>query len=200
MNDHALAMYAPQFSRRLSAALLVFLAAGSLVAEEEKPGDPPGTRHQITGLFAPERVEDLQTVVEQIPGVTATSVDFATAEAVLDYDAGQLFPGASEEQIIQRLDNLLRQASRHTFGVKPLCAVPRDKLERVEIPVVGLDCPGCSLAAYEAVYRLEGVEQAIASFKIGLVTAWIDPGQTDRRALEDALVQRRVRLREPAGE
>jgi len=33
----------------------------------------------------------------------------------------------------------------------------------------------------------DGVEQATANFKDGLVTAWIHPKQTDRATLEDAL-------------
>ncbi len=36
-------------------------------------------------------------------------------------------------------------------------------------------------------FKLLGVEQATASFKVGLVTAWIDPAKTDRAMLEEAL-------------
>ena len=66
----------------------------------------------------------------------------------------------------------------------------------VEIPVVGLDCKACCLAAYEAIYKLEGVERATASFKDGLVTAWIDSEKTDRTKLEAALKQRNVTLKD----
>ena len=69
-----------------------------------------------------------------------------------------------------------------------------EKLTLVEIPVVGLDCKACCLGAYEAIYRLEGVEQATASFKDGLVTAWIDASKTDRAQLETALKQRGVEV------
>ena len=41
--------------------------------------------------------------------------------------------------------------THHTFGVKPRRTVPRDKLQQVVIPVAGLDCKACCLAAYEAV-------------------------------------------------
>ena len=50
------------------------------------------------------------------------------------------------------------------------------------------------LAAYEAVYKLDGVERATASFREGRVTALIDPSKTDRKALEDALKKRGVSL------
>jgi hypothetical protein len=65
----------------------------------------------------------------------------------------------------------------------------------VEIPVVGLDCKACCLAAYEAIYRLDGVEQATASFQVGLVTAWIDPAQTNQALLEEALRKKEVALK-----
>jgi hypothetical protein len=59
------------------------------------------------------------------------------------------------------------------------------------------DCLGCRLGAYEAVYRIEGVEQATASFKAGLMTAWIDARKTTRAALESALQARRIPLATP---
>jgi copper chaperone CopZ len=64
----------------------------------------------------------------------------------------------------------------------------------VEIPIVGLDCKACSLAVYEILFRLKGVEQATASFKAGKATALIDPKQIDRAELEMALRQRGVQL------
>ena len=59
----------------------------------------------------------------------------------------------------------------------------------------GLDCKGCALAAYESIAKLDGVEQATVNFKVGLVTAMIDPKKTDRAALEAALKQKQVELK-----
>ena len=73
------------------------------------------------------------------------------------------FPGEAEQRV-QQLDNLLKSASNHTFGLKPLRSLPLEKLKLIEIPVAGLDCKGCALAAYEAVYQLGGVERATAGF------------------------------------
>lgn len=150
-------------------------------------------KHQITGLFSPERVEDLERVFKELPEFKLLGVDFKTAEVSLEYDSATVFPNATPEQIVERFDSKLRNASRHTFGIKPLCP-DRKKLELVEIPVAGLDCTACCLAAYEAIYRLDGVEQATASFKVGLVTAWIDPAKTDRAMLEEALRKKEVEL------
>lgn len=152
-------------------------------------------RHQITGLFSKERIADLEKTMRQLPGVELVSIDFATAEAEVRYDAAKTFPNAAPEQIVERFDQMLRNASRHTFGVKPLCTTPRAELQYVEIPVVGLDCKACCLAAYEAIYKLAGVEQATASFKDGLVTAWIDPRKTDIETLQAALRKRNVVLK-----
>ncbi len=152
-------------------------------------------RHRVTGLFAPDRVDDFRQLVAQLPDMKLVSVDFATAEAVFSYDPAKLAPKARPGQVIERLDTLVRQASRSTFGVKPLSTTPRDQLTQIEIGVLGLDCKGCALAAYEAIAKLDGVEQATASFKEGRVTALIDPKKTDRAALEAALKAKRVELK-----
>lgn len=152
-------------------------------------------RHQITGLFSEEREADLKLVCEGLVDIKLLNVDFKNAEAMLFYDQDKVFPNAKPEQVVERLDNLLKSISNHTFGVKPLLNVPREKLKFVEIDVVGLDCKACSLAAYEAIYKQPGVEQATASFKSGRVTAWIDPEKTDRIELETALKQKGVTLK-----
>lgn len=144
-------------------------------------------KHQVTGLFMKEREQDLRRAVEKIPQVKLVSVDFTNAEATFIYEPARVFPGAKREQIVQRFDDLLKSASHHTFGIKPLRSIPIEKLRLVEVPVAGLDCKACCLAAYEAVYRLEGVERATANFREGRVTALIDPSKTDRAGLEAAL-------------
>lgn len=175
--------------------LCCLLTATSMGLADDKADATQSTKHQVTGLFSQERVADLQKTVEKMPGLQLVSVDFATSEATFKYDPARLFPNANPEQTVEQFDNLLKQASRHTFGIKPLCKIPREKLKRVEIPILGLDCKACSLAAYEIVYRLEGVEQATASFREGLVTAWIDPEKTRPEMLEEALLKRNVTLK-----
>ena len=81
--------------------------------------------------------------------------------------------------------------------MKPLRTIERDKLKRIEIPIVGLDCKACSLAVYEMVYKLQGVELATASFKEGKLTALIDPEQIDQAEIEKVLKQRGVQLAQP---
>jgi copper chaperone CopZ len=154
-------------------------------------------KHQVTGLFAPEREQDLRLVFEKIPQIKLVGIDFKTAEASFEYDPAKVFPNSRPGQIVEKLDNLVKAASNYTFGIKPLRSVPREKLKLLEIPVSGLDCKACCLAAYEAVYRIEGVELATASFRDGKVTALIDPEKTDRSKLEAALKQRGVKLAPP---
>lgn len=170
----------------------------SPVHAEDKPATAVDVKLQVTGLFSSDRVADLQRTVEAIPEIELVSVDFDTAEAVFRYDSAKTFQNAKPDQIIEQLDNLVKPASRYTFGIKSLCKIPRDKLKRIEIPIVGLDCKACCLAVYETVYKLEGVEQATASFKQGLVTAWIDPEKTAPEKLEEALIQRNVTLKNRA--
>ncbi len=158
--------------------------------------EPKLIKHQITGLFAPDREKDLRDVFEQkLSQFKLISIDFKNAEASFDYDPTKIFPGAKPEQIIERFDNELRNATRHTFGAKPLRTIEKDKLKLVEIPIVGLDCKACSFAVYEMVYRLKGVEMATASFKEGKLTALIDPEKIDRTEIEMTLKQRGVQFK-----
>lgn len=182
------------FRKFCLASVLIFIASTS--GGEEAPGPDP-IKHQITGLFSRDRESDLREIFERNPDIKLVSIDFANAEASFIYDSAKVFPGAKPEQIVERFDNLLRGASNHTFGVKPLRAVGKDQLKRVEIPIVGLDCKACSLGAYEAIYRLKGVEWALASFKEGKVTAWIHPDLIDQTELEMALKQRGIEIRKP---
>lgn len=153
------------------------------------------TKLRVTGLFSPDREADLREVMLKIPDAKLVSIDYASAEAVFEYEPNKAFDKAKPDKIAERLDNAVRTNSFSTFGIKPLSITPKEKLQSVEIGVVGLDCKGCALAAYECVARIDGVEQATASFKAGLVTAKFDPEKTNRAALEEALVKARVELK-----
>jgi copper chaperone CopZ len=168
-----------------AAAILALLPA----AEVEQ------VKHRITGLFDHERENDLREAVKRMPTVTLVSIDFDSAEATFEYDAAKLFKDSKPKDYLDRFDNLLKSASSHTFGARPLCTTPKEKLTRIEIPVLGNDCRGCCLAAYESISKIDGVEQATASFKDGKVTALIDPAKTSRAALEEALKKRNVVLK-----
>ncbi len=176
----------------MPAILFLALCAFSGNATEE----PAPIKHQVTGLFSHDREADLRETFKRMPEIELVAIDYKNAEVSVRYDVGKVFQNGTPAQIVERFDSMVRQASVHTFGIKPLRTMPLDKLELVEIPVVGLDCKGCCLGAYEAIYRVPGVEQATASFKIGLVTALIDPTHTNRAALQEALKQRGVELKE----
>lgn len=148
--------------------------------------------HRVTGLYSADREADLRAALSQLSGIKLVSLDFARAEAVLRYDPAVAFKDTKAEDIPKRFDERLRSISNHTLGVQPLISTPKDQLNRIEIPVAGLDCKACCLAAYEIIYRIEGVAQATASFKEGRITALIDTNKTNRAALEAALKKREV--------
>lgn len=169
---------------------------GLVCIADDKPPAPRAIKHRVTGLFSPDRENDLREVVKKLPAVKLISVDFQYAEATFEYDPDQLLNRPKPEDISQRFNDLLRPASNHTFGIEPLFTTPKEKLAKVEIPVVGLDCKACCLATYEVIYKIDGVEQATASYKDGLVTALIVPDKTSRSSLETALKNRGVTLKE----
>lgn len=167
-----------------------------LLALPVAAAEPPTLTLRVTGLFSKDREADLRELFKERPEIQIQSIDFDHAEVALKFDPEKLFPKAKPADVIARLDEKLKNASHHTFGVRAVATVPRDKLTRVKIPVAGLDCKACALATYEALAKLDGVEQATASYKDGLVTALIDPAKTDRTKLEEALKQRNVTLKD----
>jgi hypothetical protein len=153
-------------------------------------------KYQVVGLFDPPRVADLrETFAEKMPGVKLIDVDYKTAVATVEYSPRAVFPGVKPDDVVKQFDQRLRGVSHGTFWVRPVPAVPEDKLQTVEIGVAGLDCRGCSFAAYAAAMRVEGVVRATASMKEGRVTAVIDPAKTDRAAVEAMLVKWRVTVK-----
>lgn len=172
--------------RKLLLLAVVFAAAAPAQGETFK--------HQVTGLFCPQREADLREFLKDIPEVKLVSVDFKSAQIVLEYEPAKAFPRIRSDKILEHLDTQLKQASRHTFGIKPLSQIPDEKLMFVEIPIAGLDCMACSLAVYEILAKIDGVERATASFHERRATAMIDPSRTNRAALEAALTKRGVSL------
>jgi len=153
---------------------------------------------QVAGLFMPDRVESFGAVIEQFPEAKLLKLEFKTAQATIAFAAdSDLFRNANTEQIVERLNNRIRQLSGQTLGVKPQSDIPRDKLERVEFAILGLDCKACSFAVYDILARVEGVQQATANFADGRAIAWINPAKTNRDALEKVLRNRRVQLKSP---
>jgi copper chaperone CopZ len=183
---------------KYSIALLLAILTAGLAAAQEKAVEVATVKLRVTGLFSPDRVDDLKQVMTLVPDARLASVDYESAEAVFEYDVNKSFDKAKPDKILERLDNAVRTNSRSTFGVKPLSTTPKDKLQRIEIGVLGLDCKGCALGAYESVARIEGVEQATVNFKEGIIKAQFDPEKTNREALEAALVRARVDLKKPA--
>lgn len=174
----------------LALALLLTGVAASQAGEH---------RFLLLGLFQPDRVEDLRQVIAAWEGVTLVQVDYDKAEARFKFEESVVFPNARKpDQVATQFNDRLRQLTRGTFEALPPSTFPEDQLQRIEIPIAGLDCKGCSFAAYLAVYRLEGVHRATASFHEGKVVAWIDPAKASRAALEAALTKKEVRIAAPA--
>ena len=178
--------------RPFASTIAFVLAAGAVAAQSPLPLSEGPYTYRVLGLFSKDREADLRASFELLPEFKLSKVDFDYAEITVAFAPAKLFPGQKAERVAELVNDRLRQASHHTFGVKPRSTAARDKLQRVEIPAGGLDCKACCLAAYEIVAQIDGVEQATASFKEGKVTALIDPARTDRAKLEETLRKRGV--------
>lgn len=161
--------------------VLLLIAVQVLSAGDAPP--PPTAVHRIVGLCYPERVEDLKAAFKERTDVTLVSVDYECAEATLAYDPKRV-----------STDSLRGIGGNKGFEVRPRTTVPADQLKRLAIAVVGLDCKGCALGTYNAIARIEGVEQATVSYKDGKVSVLIDPARTNQGVLEEALKKANVTL------
>ena len=175
--------------------MILFFMILSFLLPTRAQAEVQPVKYRVLGLFQPDRVDDLQRLfAENVTDVQLMNVDYERAEATFQFDGEKLFVTKKPEQVLERFDNLVRQASSGTFSVRPVSTVATDKLTRIEITIAGLDCKACSLAAYEAVAKLDGVERATASFKDRRLVAWIDPSKTNREALIEELKKKRVDL------
>ncbi len=150
---------------------------------------------RIQGLYAEDRIPHFRSLLEGLPEARLVQLDFDTTDAILAYDPEcDLLRGANEQQVRERLSQQLQTSSRYQYRLLSPGTIPRNKQEQVELTIIGLDCPACSLAAYEILMRTEGVETATASFHNRRATAWIDPSRTSRDKLVAALKSQQVTL------
>lgn len=190
--------FAPRFVLHVALVVAALTPNARFAKGQEKAekAEKQNGTFQVTGLFAPSRENDLKTVFATLSDLQLKSIDFANAEITVEFDPSKAFPGAKPEQYVERLDNLVRNASRYTFGIQPRRKMPLDQLTRIEIPAAGLDCRACELAAYEMVYKLPGVEMATANFREGRVVVYVRADVTDRMKIETVLRERGVTLGE----
>ncbi|HYG76574.1 MAG TPA: heavy metal-associated domain-containing protein [Planctomycetota bacterium] len=177
----------------------LFLCMASLAlalrAADDKPAEPVTLTYRITGLFCPEREADLRKIAEKIADYKLVAVNYEKAEVTFTCEPGKIAKNAKPDQVRQQVDNWVRQASNHTFGLSPLIA-DREKLTKVELKVGMLDCKACAFGVYGMVTKVEGVEQATVNMKDGHVVAWINPEKTNRAAIAALLKQREVKVKD----
>ena len=158
--------------------------------------------YRLTGLLHPDRVADLRQQAAELPAsgpnqaveVKLVDVNYDTNVVTFSYDGTKTFQNQKADQIQNRIDQLLRQASKGAFSISPMGSLKPENLKMERIAVAGHDCKGCNYGLYLAIASIEGVERAVASFKEGHITAWIDPSKTNREALVAALKKKEVSM------
>src|SRR4051812_36973132 len=100
--------------------LAVFVTfAFPIVAEEKKDDKPERITYRVTGLFSADREKDLREGFKEIADITLVAVDFEGAEITVEFSPAKLFPGQKPERVAELVNDKVRQATHHTFGVKP---------------------------------------------------------------------------------
>lgn len=176
---------------RILACLTLLMANGAFA-------QPVEFRFRVSSLFQADRVDDLRALMaEKLPDVSISRIDFETGTASFGIETEsvpQLKKEPTPEKVRAHLSQLLRTASKGVIDVLPLSDVPEAELVAAVIPVIGLDCKGCSFGAYRVVARVEGVESATASFANGTIRVRFDRRKTSLETIEAALGQARVMI------
>jgi hypothetical protein len=188
------------YSRPIRCRIALALGLVCCVLPVSLRAEEPSVRYGVTGLFSPDRQQDLRDVLTDLPELELVRLDYDAAEVTLRYDVAKLFPNANPKkpptaaEVFERLNNLLARVSSGSFRLKQRSTVPEDKLTKLEIDIGVLDCKACRFGAYRTVMRIDGVERATVTSTPSRVTAWIDATKTNRAALEDALKKAGVGL------
>ena len=154
--------------------------------------------YRVLGLCTPDLQNELREAFKEVPNVAVTGIDFDNGECTLRYDLATFWPGAdakkppADEKILERIRDRLHGVSHGLFTLKARCALPKDKLQRIEIKIGILDCKACRLGTYYSVANIDGVEQVNIAVDPQRVCAWIDASKTKREALVAALKNARV--------
>lgn len=177
--------------KQLTCALILILSASPARAQDTETEE--GT-FRVLGLFMKVRVEALKKEIAKHQEIELLKVDYASGEVRLRLHGPLRSKESRTENQLRGLNERVRLRSRGAFEIVPRQAKPLSMRTKVEIPIKGHDCLGCSFGAYRAVYRMKGVHRVTADFGKGLLEAWIDPEETDRDTLEAELVKKRVLL------
>jgi copper chaperone CopZ len=161
--------------------LLLLLGAGCGMAGDANP--PTAATFRILGLCYPERVEDLRAAMRTREDIVLVGVDYVHGAATFAFDGKKV-----------NSESIGNTIGAKGFGIRPESKVPAERLLRVDIGVIGLDCKGCALGTYNAIGSIDGVERATVSYKEGRVTAFIDSSKTSQVVLEEALKKAGVTL------
>jgi hypothetical protein len=182
------------FARILKSGCVILVCAtlSALRAEEQT------VIYRVVGLCSPDRQDDLREAFKEVPNVQIASIDYDNAECTLRFDLAKLGfdpkKPPDDDKVLTQLANRLHGVTHGLFTLKARCALPKDKLQHLDIKIGILDCKGCRLGTYYSIARMDGVEQANLIAKPSEISAWIDPAKVKREALIDALKKARVDL------
>lgn len=185
----------------LTATLVLFLLSsittGAAAAQDTSAEE---STFRLLGLFMKVRVAAFQKAMAEVEDLDVASVSYETGEVTLRLRGPFRLQNDDHEKQLRALNNRVRIGTRGAFELAPPQPKPLSKRTKIEIPIKGHDCLGCSFGAYRAVYKLKGVHRVTSDFGEASLTAWIEPKVTDRETLEAELLKRKVMLADTKSE
>ena len=154
--------------------------------------------YRVLGMCTPDRQNDLREAFKEVTEVQVDGIDYDNGECTLHFDLGKFWPGSdpkkspADEKILERIRDRLNGVSHGLFTLKARAALPKDKMQKIEIKIGILDCKACRLGTYYSIANMDGVEQVNIASDPQRVYVWIDASKIKREAVVAALKNARV--------
>ena len=151
-------------------------------------------KFRVLGLFMEVRVPALKKEIAKHEEIELLKIDYASGEVTLRLHGPLRLRNRKPEIRLRGLNERVRLKSRGAFEIIQAHEKLLENRTKIEIPIKGHDCLGCSFGAYRAIYKAAGVHRVTADFGERLLVAWIDPKVTNRKKLEAELVKCKILL------
>lgn len=126
---------------------------------------------EITGMSCAACASAIERSVAKIPGVSASSVNFATEKLTVSYTSD-----TSIQQIILKVKDAGYGATKKSLS------------QQVIIPIRGMTCAACVSAIERAVGSLEGVSKAVVNFAVEKAAVDYNPSTTRLSEIKKAII------------
>jgi Cu+-exporting ATPase len=139
----------------------------------------------VTGMTCASCVRRIEKALAKVPGVEEASVNLATEQAKITYEAGSV----TTEQLVRAVERAgygvrdLRSESSPPRAAAPVAATPGDAF----LPIEGMTCASCVRRIEKALIKVPGVQEASVNLATEQARVHFDPATVNLDQLRGAV-------------